>query len=337
MQIERIDPGDEAALRPWFAAYEAAYGHDWPGEPGWLFTELQGALPGLPGVSRSLVLAAGDDGRLVGTAVLTFSLKDNPQIAELGLLTVVPDRRRRGIGSALVAEAERLVRAEGRSVVSAMGDERPGVAGGWPGHAFALDRGYRVVQAELRRDLALPVDRGLLDRLEAECRPHVAGYELVELEGTYPDDYVEDRALLGRRMSTDAPLGERDRDEETWDADRVRRVDELIAAMDRTRLIVGALAPGSRRMVAFSELTVPNALPVRAYQWDTLVLAEHRGHRLGMLLKLANIQRVAARFPETRTISTWNAAENEPMIAVNEALGFTVAATGFAWEKHLEP
>ena len=39
-----------------------------------------------------------------------------------------------------------------------------------------------------------------------------------------PEEWLEDRALLARRMSTDAPMGDIDLDEQEWDADRVRQL-----------------------------------------------------------------------------------------------------------------
>jgi hypothetical protein len=40
-----------------------------------------------------------------------------------------------------------------------------------------------------------------------------------------------------------------------------------------------------------------------------------------MLVKLAALRELSASSPSTAYISTWNAQENAPMIAVNDALG----------------
>jgi hypothetical protein len=77
-------------------------------------------------------------------------------------------------------------------------------------------------------------------------------------------------------------------------------------------------------MVAFTAMGWPRSQPARAYQWETLVSAGHRGHRLGTLVKLAALQELSARSPGTRFITTWNAQENAPMIAVNDLLGARV-------------
>ena len=65
------------------------------------------------------------------------------------------------------------------------------------------------------------------------------------------------------------------------------------------------------------------------------MLREHRGHRLGLAVKLANVDALGAIFPSVRLIETANAQENAPMIAVNEMMGFEVAADTTLWEKTL--
>ncbi len=57
----------------------------------------------------------------------------------------------------------------------------------------------------------------------------------------------------------------------------------------------------------------------------TIVHPEHRGHRLGLAVKLANLEALAEEAPAVRRIVTGNAAVNAPMIAVNDMMGFEVA------------
>jgi hypothetical protein len=67
------------------------------------------------------------------------------------------------------------------------------------------------------------------------------------------------------------------------------------------------------------------------------VLRAHRGNRLGMYLKAANLLAVPAAWPSVERIYTWNAEENSPMLSVNIELGFTPAGRVAAWQKHLAP
>ena len=85
--------------------------------------------------------------------------------------------------------------------------------------------------------------------------------------------------------------------------------------------------------MAFTDLQVPLAQPERAQQGGTLVLREHRGHRLGALVKAAVLRGVVTTMPEVRRISTYNSDSNLPMVAVNEALGFRPAGHLSSWSR----
>jgi RimJ/RimL family protein N-acetyltransferase len=234
-----------------------------------------------------------------------------------------------------VQEAERRVLQAGRSTLTASSDELPGEEGRSASRGFGPALGFTAVQEEVRRDIALPLDPAVVAGLAAVAAEHAADYDLRSWRDAVPDDLVEDQAHLFRRMSTDVPLAELDWREEEWDAARVRRNEQDVQAMGRTWFGAGAVHRPTGRMVAYTTVGVPLAAPERAYQWDTLVLSEHRGHRLGTLVKLACLQRLVQEVPEVRSISTWNAAENAPMIRVNDALGARVNGRLVNWQKRL--
>jgi RimJ/RimL family protein N-acetyltransferase len=175
----------------------------------------------------------------------------------------------------------------------------------------------------------LPVDEQRLANLEAEARGASSGYQLLIWWDHTPDELLEDRALLERRMSTDAPHGDLPVEEEHWDGERIREYEALHVARGRTVLSAGAVKDG--RLVAFTDLQVPLADPRRAHQAGTFVLAEHRGHRLGALVKTAVLRELASSLPAVRRISTYNYESNAPMVAVNEALGFRPAGQLSTW------
>jgi hypothetical protein len=71
-------------------------------------------------------------------------------------------------------------------------------------------------------------------------------------------------------------------------------------------------------------------------QGDTIVLREHRGHRLGMLLKLANLDHLQRLAPGHPSVTTYNAEENRHMLSVNEDVGFVAWGYEGAWQKELK-
>ena len=73
--------------------------------------------------------------------------------------------------------------------------------------------------------------------------------------------------------------------------------------------------------------------PVLALQDETLVVREHRGHRLGMRLKLANLEQLTAVAPEVTTVYSWTHSGNDRMNWVNAQLGFQEAGQSAIWEQ----
>lgn len=278
---------------------------------------------------RSLAFAACDEGgAVVGAAWLAMPLHDNLRLAMLDL-AVHPDHRGRGHGRRLLDHAEHLVREAGRGLVVADTQWRGGaddVHGG-----FARRFGYAAAQTNLRSSLALPLDRdrltGLLVRDDGD------GYVLRTALGGIPDAWVGARALLGQRMSTDVPLGDLQLEEEAWDEERVRADYERIAAAGRTAVDTFAFAADGA-VAGYTQTTITSD-PSVVYQQDTLVLREHRGHRLGLRMKAANTLALVDHLPGPATVRTWNAEENAPMLAVNRELGYAEDAAMREWQKEL--
>jgi hypothetical protein len=142
-------------------------------------------------------------------------------------------------------------------------------------------------------------------------------------------------AVIFTRMATDASAGNLEIDEEPWDAERVRKLDERRIAAGRTALGAAVEHILSGKLVAYNGLSVPDDRTRPVHQGVTLVLKEHRGHRLGMLTKIANIQQLQPFSPESSLILTDNAEENRFMLDVNEAVGFVPIAYEGAWKKVL--
>jgi GNAT superfamily N-acetyltransferase len=330
-----IDPHDDSQFWPWFEAVEAARERLWPDEPGWQALELRSRLVLEDAHERCEALVALDaDGAVVGTGWIELAQQDNTHLAMVEL-SVVPAARRQGVGSALLATIEELTVAEGRTVVAAWQDEPVPQRGRSAGRSFAVHHGYDMVQANFRRDLRVPIDPQRRASLEAECAANAVGYHAEVFTGPWPDRWMDDRIEFGVRMSTDTPRADFARDDEVWDVARVREVEAVIAASDRLHLSAVVVHEATGRLAGFSQLAVPRGAPSKAYQWDTLVLSEHRGHRLGTLVKLANLAQLAEESPETSVVVTYNASENDPMIRVNEALGCVVMANGLTWQKHV--
>ncbi len=73
-----------------------------------------------------------------------------------------------------------------------------------------------------------------------------------------------------------------------------------------------------------------------AWQNITLVDPDHRGHRLGLIIKIENLRYALAHEPELARVDTWNAAVNDHMISINEAIGYRPVDAWVNWQRELD-
>jgi GNAT superfamily N-acetyltransferase len=265
-------------------------------------------------------------------------LRDNLHSIEV-TLNVRPDLRRHGAGTALVEHISARAEEDGRRALNAIVDVPLARTSSHASTRFATRLGFTPSLAGNVRHLAVPMD----PRRRTELRQTVADapdaerYRTFTFTTPWPEEYAEDQCELSRRMSTDEPAGDSGHEEEVWDARRIEDNDALDAAARVTRLAAVAQHLESGRLVAFSELLLSPDRPDEAWQMATLVHPEHRGRRLGMAVKLANLDYLAATAPNVRLVITGNAQVNAPMIAINDMLGFHVVAEEIFWQKSLRP
>ena len=149
-----------------------------------------------------------------------------------------------------------------------------------------------------------------------------------------PEEHVAEIARLFSRFLGEIPLGDLDLRPQHVTAERMREREERMAAIGKHQVLVAAVAPDGT-LAGFSNLYVTDGRPERAGIDGTLVLPEHRGHRLGLALKVRLHQETRAHHPEVRRIATGNAGVNSFMNAVNEALGYQVVEVCHEMQKVL--
>jgi hypothetical protein len=154
----------------------------------------------------------------------------------------------------------------------------------------------------------------------------------VRLPGPVPEELLEELAVVSDSIN-DAPLDDLDLEADNFDPARVRDYEESCRLRNRTLYRVVARHRRSGRLVAHTTLVVEREQPSTAFQHDTAVLPEHRGHRLGLLLKAEMNLWLSEAEPRLERVLTWNAESNDHMIAVNEALAYRWMGREWQYQK----
>jgi GNAT superfamily N-acetyltransferase len=278
----------------------------------------------------------GYDGSGTGVVagLMITTLTDNLDKANVAVW-VNPTHQRRGHGSAMAQAIISSARAADRTTLLANVAYPVGADESHPHRAFAARHGFRVANSELHRVLDLPVAESCLNRLAQQAAPHHEGYRLLE----YVDDEVPPELLpsyldLVNALMSDAPTGDVDYDAGAMTPELFHA--DVATMREAGRTLYRTIAVDSEgAAAAHSVLCLPGNDPGKLFQFATLVRREHRGHRLGLATKVRNLATVQARHPDRRIVHTWNAASNDHMIAVNEAMGFRVVGESAEYVRRL--
>ena len=317
MDIIRISLHDQALLHATFQTYAAAdaCGRVLPATWQWpeFLAHLTHPDPGAP-----IEYFAGlVDGEVVTMAIAQAPVKDNTH-ALWGEVYTPPQHRRRGYGRAMATQQKDYARVLGRRVHIAEA-VTPLDGSASAGALFAEALGYQLDLEDVRRVLTLPVGAALLDELASKAAPHHGDYWLTSFT-LVPDELIRPYASIQGRFATLVPQGELG----VWEAEvvdeaRVRSQEAQLEASGRTRYTT--VARYGNQIAGYTEL-VHSTADGNVYQWATMVEPGHRGHRLGLALKVANQRWLQSEQPNARAVLTWNAGVNDHMIAINDRLGF---------------
>jgi GNAT superfamily N-acetyltransferase len=331
MELQRLDPDnlDPRDVSGGVAVIEAARRVDSPHQPSmtvsaWM-ADLREGWDGEPPVAY---LHRDGAGRVDGVLQVSVSERDNLHLAYVEL-TVRPDVRRQGLGRALYEAAVGLTRAASRTTVVTECWDNPHSL------AFADALGLERAIAEVnRRQLLDDVDWSRVDSLVKEATEQSPDYELVRVPTPVPDELV-DRVVELTAAINDAPTDDLDWEDEVFSAERLRAFERSLAAHCRRVYRLAARHAVTGVLAGHTIVAVDGEMPWLGFQLDTSVLREHRGHRLGLLLKGSMLHWLADEEPQLLEIDTWNTASNDHMIAVNEALGYQVMGTVTGFQQHI--
>jgi GNAT superfamily N-acetyltransferase len=339
VDIIEFKAGDTDLIDRAFAIATAAHDADTPENPAsserffkTLFTHV------FPGRERHW-FAAVEDGIAVAYARVNFFTDENLDMS-LFETKVHPDHRSAGTEELLREHVERYCAEHGRTRVVTFASrhwEGGPARDAAPVQALEAD-GYKLALTSVNR--RSPIDPLGAEEEQRRYEEALAkagdAYEVRQWIGPVPDDLVDTMCRMEAMIISEIPLGELDLEPEQMDPEKLRAKEAVYAAEGRSWVTSVAVERASGEVRAWTEIAVDEGVDRDGLQGITIVDPDHRGHRLGLLLKIANLRLLRERFPRLEYIWTDNADVNAPMIAINELLGYTTVDANAEYQKQLE-
>ena len=278
--------------------------------------------------TERVLLARDDRGRLLGSAALEMPTYDNRGLIFVDL-DVDPPARRQGVGSTLLEEVGKVSAEVGRDLL--MADAWYGSAG----TTFLKRHGFAQASVAAQRRLypqRLPREGDA--RLLEQARAASQGYELLRVAGPLPDE-MRVQMLDTVDAINDAPLDDLELEDDSFSIERLRAYDAAQEAQQHRLYRIVARSRADGAPAAHSVVAVDRLRPHHGEQHDTSVRREHRGHRLGLRLKLEMLAWLREAEPQLLQLDTWNQESNTHMIAVNDLIGCTVVGRGCQFQRHV--
>ncbi len=328
MEISRFGPDDTDRLHQYIEVVNSARAVDSPWQrPDTVKNAEDRFRHGWDGEVEAPYVGLAD-GVPVAVGRVATTDYDNLHLAWVGV-QVHGDHRRRGHGSAMLDVLVDEVKARGRTSIGIDGWDADNTRG------FAARHGFEPKSAAIqRRQLPAELDWPEIERLHKEAAASAAGYDLVRREGRTPDAELDQLAVMASAIN-DAPTDDLDIEDEVFTPDRMRAYES--AQLDRGNRMYRTFVRhrDSGELAGHSVVVVDGERPEYAEQHDTSVVAAHRGHRLGLLLKTDMNLWLREIQPQITEIGTWNAESNDFMIGVNEAIGYRVMGRQLELQKSL--
>ncbi|QGN56771.1 GNAT family N-acetyltransferase [Nostocoides sp. HKS02] len=186
MEIRRLDAHDRGEFDRFHAIMEAAERFERPFAAVWSLEEARIVFTDTDPGERIDAVVAVDGDEVVGAGAAFSGVTDNLHVSFVSPW-VHPDLRRRGIGSAVLAELVALCRKDGRTdlvMETAYPFEREH---DHPYRRFAEKHGFVMANRDIVRVLDLPVPDALLEELVLEARAHHVGYRIESFVGAVPE------------------------------------------------------------------------------------------------------------------------------------------------------
>ncbi len=330
LRIEQVDTqtAPEATLRAMHEVYVELEAEMLPDDPPKPFEVMAGDWRVIPSNQEVPRWLAWEDNEIVAVAVAFVNLVENLDNG-YARIAVRPQHRGRGLARRLATPVLDWLEDRSRWRLATSMKE------GAPWEALAERAGLKRVYTDQTSRLYLAdVDWEMMDAWIDRAAARAGDYELFYWEPPIPEELIEKYCDMVAIMNT-APREDFEEEDESLTPEVWRQIEEREKLSHADLHCYVAVHKPTGDWAGYTMVETQRLYPMQAYQWDTAVDPTHRNRGLGRWLKATMLKRLRDEQPALEWIDTGNAASNEPMLRINQAMGFKPILRTCTWQGEL--
>ncbi len=239
-------------------------------------------------------------------------------------LAVHENHRRKGIARNLIAEAYE----------HALNNNKTQFTGLLLNHAsrelMQKIGGKEALAVRINHLNMIDVDWDLMEQWMTEG-PQRSPTSSLEFHVRIPDSILEDYCNVYTEVFNQAPRDELTTGDHIFTPDEWRTREEKVREKGQT-WITAVVEEQNGEISGLTDVVYEPSTPTILHQYLTGVQEKFRGRGLGKWLKAAMLLKIRHEYPEVKFVSTVNATSNEPMLAINERMGFKLIREEYSYQ-----